>query len=297
MRPWRSHAARGQTSLPVLVLDLDLSTLAHILQSAMELLSCNSYVVVITLDFSKAFDTVRHFTLHHKIASMNIPDDVYNWLVDFFSGHSHCTRFRDSTSGQLDISASIMQGSAIGLASYVVNAADLTTVTAGNLMFKYADDTYIVIPAANANSRSAELNNVDCWAQSNNLRLNRAKSAEIIFTNCQRKDAEGLPPQMLDICRVTSIKMLGVTMTNHLSAGEHVRDVICKSSQLLHALKLLRCHGMSDDSLRHVYKAVVLSKLLYASPAWWGFTTMADKQHLEASVRRAIRLGLYTTAL
>ena len=57
---------------------------------------------------------------------------------------------------------------------------------------------------------------------------------------------------------------------------------------------LLRHHGMSDDSLRHVYKAVVLSKLLYASPAWWGFTNAADKQRLEASVRRAIWLGLYT---
>ena len=63
---------------------------------------------------------------------------------------------------------------------------------------------------------------------------------------------------------------------------------------MLHALKLLRHHGMSDDSLRHVYKAVVLTKLLYASPAWWGFTNAADKQRLEASVRRAIRLGLYT---
>ena len=28
--------------------------------------------------------------------------------------------------------------------------------------------------------------------------------------------------------------------------------------------------------------------------AWWGFTNAADKQRLEASVRRAIRLGLYT---
>ena len=50
---------------------------------------------------------------------------------------------------------------------------------------------------------------------------------------------------------------------------------------------------MTDDSLRHDYKAVVVSKLLYASPAWWGFTSAADKQRLEASVRRAIRLGLY----
>jgi len=27
--------------------------------------------------------------------------------------------------------------------------------------------------------------------------------------------------------------------------------------------------------LRHVYKAFVFSKLLYASPAWWGFTSAA----------------------
>jgi len=32
--------------------------------------------------------------------------------------------------------------------------------------------------------------------------------------------------------------MLGVTITNHLSAGEHVRDVIGKCAQSLHALKL-----------------------------------------------------------
>jgi len=132
-------------------------------------------------------------------------------------------------------------------------------ISAGNLIFKYADDTYIVIPAANANSRSAQLDHVDGWVQNNNLRLNKAKSSEIIFTNCKRKHAEGLPPRISNVRRVTSIKMLGVTMTNHLSAGEHVRDVIGKCAQSLHALKLLRHHGMSDDSLRHVYKSVVLS--------------------------------------
>ena len=109
----------------------------------------------------------------------------------------------------------------------------------------------------------------------------------LIFTDRKRKPPEHLPPQIADIRRITSIKILGVTMTNHLSASEHVRDVIGKCAQSLHALKLLRCHGMRDDSLRHVYKAVVLSKLLYASPAWWGFTSLADKQRLEATVRRA----------
>jgi len=31
---------------------------------------------------------------------------------------------------------------------------------------------------------------------------------------------------------------------------------------------------LGDDSLRHVYKAVVISKLMYTSPAWWGFTSV-----------------------
>jgi len=99
----------------------------------------------------------------------------------------------------------------------------------------------------------------------------------MIFTNRNRKPTEGLPPQIPDIRRVTSIKMLGVTMTSHLSVSEHVCDVIGKCAQSLHAVKLLRHHGMSDDLLRHVYKAVVLSKLLYASPAWQGFTSNVSK--------------------
>jgi len=87
--------------------------------------------------------------------------------------------------------------------------------------------------------------------------------------------------------------MLSITITNHLSIGEHVRDVIGKCVQSLYALKLLHNHVMSDGSLRHGYKAVVLSKLLYTFPAWWGFTSAADKQRLEASIQRAEWSGFY----
>jgi len=47
------------------------------------------------------------------------------------------------------VSASIIQGSAIVPVSYDINALDLSTVTQGNLMYKYADDTYLVIPTSN----------------------------------------------------------------------------------------------------------------------------------------------------
>jgi len=32
---------------------------------------------------------------------------------------------------------------------------------------------------------------------------------------------------------------------------------------------------------------------LFRTTAWWGFTSAANKQRLEASIRRAVRSGLY----
>jgi len=68
---------------------------------------------VISLDFSKAFDTVRHSSLLKKLAHLDLPHEIYNWLVDFFEGHSHCTNFQHHTSPTADITASIIQGSAV----------------------------------------------------------------------------------------------------------------------------------------------------------------------------------------
>ena len=41
--------------------------------------------------------------------------------------------------------------------------------------------SYLIIPAVNVYSRSAELHNVNEWALANNLRLNLTKSQEIIL--------------------------------------------------------------------------------------------------------------------
>src|SRR5664279_4464484 len=64
-----------------------------LLYSVTTMLISNPYVSVVALDFSKAFDTVRHSTLLEKMAHLDIPDNVYNWMADFFSDHSHCTTY------------------------------------------------------------------------------------------------------------------------------------------------------------------------------------------------------------
>ena len=73
------------------------------------MLSINAYVRVFALDFSKAFDTVRHAALMEKMTMLYIPDEVYrpNWVKDFFDNHSHCTKFAGKVSTQADIHASV----------------------------------------------------------------------------------------------------------------------------------------------------------------------------------------------
>ena len=49
---------------------------------------------------------------------------------------------------------------------------------------------------------------------------------------------------------------------------------------------------MANASLQIVYRAIITAKLTYAASAWWGFTTEADCQRLEAIIRRSKRTDL-----
>jgi len=255
------------------------------------LLLTNPYVIVIALDFSKAFDTVRHHTLIDKMAQLDLPDHVHNWLVQFFEAHSHQTKYQDEMSVMKTISASIIQGSAIGPASYVVNSSDLNAVSAGNELCKYADDTYVIIPAVNVDTRSDELYHISEWARNNNLKLNLAKSQEIIFVDKQRKQNFAIPSKLAQLQQVDALKILGVTVTNGLSVSLHIQAVISSCAQTLYALRVLRAHGLHDSALQNIYRSVILAKLLYASSPWVGFTNATDRQKLQAFLNRSKRSG------
>src|SRR6218665_2190322 len=46
----------------------------------------NRYVVIISIDFTKAFDRVRHHALSLKYLQPDLRDNIHNWLMDFFQG-------------------------------------------------------------------------------------------------------------------------------------------------------------------------------------------------------------------
>ena len=70
-----------------------LITLLHTMTS---MLTKSRYVRIIALDFSKAFDTVRHRTLLHKLSTISIPDEVYNNRFVTFDNRSHCAKVCDN---------------------------------------------------------------------------------------------------------------------------------------------------------------------------------------------------------
>jgi len=245
------------------------------------------------LDFSKAFDTVRHSTLFGKLSSWPIKYNIFNWIMSFMRGRQHCTKSNGVTSPSLPINASVVQGSALGPTTFIVTASDLKAITAGNSLFKYADDTYLLVPAANSDTISKELENIKRWAEQNNLQLNVSKSIEMIVQR-PRSKCTNIPPPLTGIERVDSMKILGVIVQRDLRMTEHVNAIASSASQQLYVLKILKAHGLPSQSLSVVCRSTLISKLTYASPSWLGYTSSSEADQLTSIVRRATRWGLYS---
>ena len=121
-----------------------------------------------------------------------------------------------------EITASVIQGSGLEPASYVVNAGDLITVRPGNQLVNFADDTDLVILASNVDSRSTEVKDIETRSMTNNLTLNRSKSTEIVYIDPKKKRQCRTPKTLLGIIHETTVKILDINITNGLSASEHV---------------------------------------------------------------------------
>ena len=242
--------------------------LIHLLQVVTDMLRTNTYARVFALDFSKAFDSVRHSSLTSKLSMLEIPDTIYNWIIEFLSGRKHCTKFQGVVSSELPITASVIQGSALGPSLFAVTASDMHPINKGNVILKFADDTYLIIPESLSSTSQSELANIEQWSLDNNLKLNRNKSYEILFHPPRSPiPLSRLPSEISGVKRVSSLKCLGVVLSHNLSISEHISNILCSCQQSLYALKLLRAYGLSEFSLSLIFTAIVLSKITYASPA------------------------------
>ena len=210
------------------------------------------------IDFTKAFDTNDHVILLHKLSQLSLLGFVINWICSFLSGRGQQSKVNGLLSNVIDIGLSIVQGSGIGPTMYIVMKNDLCTVSAVNDIFQYADDI------------DTEFQNVKAWAANNCLKLNLSKTKEIIF-KLPRVQYFHMPPAPDDVEQLDCCKLLGVIFQSNFKMDWHIEFILSQCAQHMYLLKLL-CHQvLSDVQLSVVAYVVIISRLLYALPAWGGF--------------------------
>ena len=115
----------------------------------------------------------------------------------------------------------------------------------------------------------------------------------VVYSSARARSAAPTIAALPDIARVDGMKILGVYVNNNLHVNEHIDNVCQTAAQCLYAIKLLKAHGLPELSIHDVCKATLVSYLTYAIPAWWGFTSVAEQQQLQAVLNRAIKWGFY----
>ena len=97
--------------------------------------------------------------------------------------------------------------------------------------------------------------------------------------------------------RVDTITALGVELSSNFSMRKHVDSLLMSCNQTLFALRTLRAHGLSSDSLHAIFMSVAIGKLKYAAPAWYGFTSAEDRERLEVFLRKSKGVGYCAPAI
>lgn len=66
--------------------------------------------IIIFLDFSKAFDTVPHIKLCHKLAHIGIQGKLLDWITDFLCNRRQCVVISGCSSSWTDVILGVPQG-------------------------------------------------------------------------------------------------------------------------------------------------------------------------------------------
>jgi len=118
---------------------------------------------------------------------------------------------------------------------------------------------------------------------------NTHETTEIVFHRPSARSS--LPSAITGIEQVVSAKLLGVIFSNTLKFDEHVKNILTICNQRCYLLKCLKGQGLPTAQLNIVFCAIILSRILYALPAWGGFLTVELTTKIDVFLRKAVKWG------
>ncbi|KAL0149686.1 hypothetical protein M9458_054969 [Cirrhinus mrigala] len=115
----------------------------------------DSYVRMLFIDFSSAFNTIIPQQLTQKLVQLGLNTSLCNWLLDFLTGRPQAVRVGSNTSSTIILNTGAPQGCVLSPLLFTLLTHDCTPSHSSNLFIKFADDTTVVglIKSSQVNQR------------------------------------------------------------------------------------------------------------------------------------------------
>ena len=251
-----------------------------------------SYVRVVMLDFSKAFDLINHCLLLEKLQLYDLPEHIIRWMAAFLLNRSQIVKIGKHYSQSGLPNGGVPQGTLSGPKCFLVYINDLETPVH---LYKYVDDSTL-FEVCERNGVSLMQESVDIaakWTEENHMKLNKEKSKEMIISFAKNGNFRNTIPNIkidgMDVEQVDHAKLLGVTISHDLSWNKHVENIVKKAGKRLYMLYQLKRAGISQSDLVTVYLSVVRPVLEYACPVWHTNLQQYLSDNIESIQKRALK--------
>ncbi len=215
---WEVSHAKNQNQFayrPNRSTDDAISSTLHLALTHLE--NKDSYVRMLFIDFSSAFNTIIPQQLINKLNLLGLNNSLCNWILDFLTGRPQSVRVGHNTSSTTTLSTGAPQGCVFSPLLFTLLTHDCIAKFSSNHIIKFADDTTVVGLISNNEETHyrEEVAQLAEWCGANNLSLNVEKSKEVVL-DFRRRNSIDHPPLTIDssnVERVSSTKFLGVHIT------------------------------------------------------------------------------------
>ncbi|KAK3522700.1 hypothetical protein QTP86_030096, partial [Hemibagrus guttatus] len=252
-----------------------------------------TYVRLLFVDFSSAFNTIIPTLLQTKLTQLSVPSSICQWITSFLTDRHQLVKLGKFKSNSRTTSTGAPQGCVLSPLLFSLYTNDCTSTDPSVKLLKFADDTTVIglIQDGDESAYRQKIEQLAAWCSHNNLELNTLKTVEMIVDF--KRNTPALPPLTImnsTVPTVASFRFLGTTISQDLKWDTHIDATIKKAQQRLYFLRQLRKFNLPKELLIHFDSAVIESVLCTSITVWFGSATKSDMRRLQRMVRTAERI-------
>ena len=163
-------------------------------------------VSLVFFDLCKAFDSVPHLPLPHKLKNIGLNQHILQWIASYLCNRQQYVVVDGASSDTTSVLSGVPQGSVLGplLLLIHINHVSSLTLTDGSKLTMHADDILLYKPISQPEDYSGVQTHIDAiqdCISTNYLTMNPHKCKYLI---CSRKIHPQLPPSGLLLGGLTS---------------------------------------------------------------------------------------------